>query len=151
MVKNRLLLPFVLIPVAFVAAVAAAPQVRPSDVTGTTQSEPRLVTQSSSTLASEIGQAEEEFRAQLARLTSQFLTESDANLALELQRQIQDLKLDTEIRYLEIQTRNARLTGANAVADEGERILELHKLHRAMAKPVPSTRANQVLESKVEQ
>jgi len=84
---------------------------------------PRGNVLTSPTLVAEMAEARDAYREQLARLTSQFQEAHDPVLAMELQREIEDLKMDTELGYLEIQARHARDLGQLDLATRAETLL----------------------------
>jgi hypothetical protein len=73
--------------------------------------------------ARDMAAAKLQFKQRLAELTAAFQAEKDPARSIALQRQIQQLKLDTEIGYLELQGSHARAAGNTALADEAETLV----------------------------
>jgi hypothetical protein len=79
-------------------------------------------------LAQEMEQAKAGYKQRLAQLTLAFQQAVDAHQALELERQIERLKLDTELGYIEMQERHARAMGMTDLAEEAQAIIDAMKL-----------------------
>lgn len=74
----------------------------------------------SRTLARDMKLMRERQKAELAKLTALFLAEKNPAQSIELQKQIQALKLEGQLEIFELQLRHARELGMDEIAKEAE-------------------------------
>lgn len=80
--------------------------------------QPRLPRAMVTRMGDEMNQAKAAYQQELARLTERFNQAVDQDRALAIQREIETLKGNIEVSFLEIQARYAREAGLTARADE---------------------------------
>jgi len=79
------------------------------------------------------------FHARLEALNEALGNETDPEGALAIQKEVEQLKIDTEIRYIEIQARHARAAGMLEFAEQAEAMLAAMRGARDASQPAVET------------